>query len=253
MARDTLNANEIQREIDKVEATLREVTVWLIDAKAWGKQLERLKQNNSIRQCLVGWLDTAKALISTRQQDRRQMLLGEARKLMARAAGAVPVWIMPISLVAENFDPRTTRFDVVVIDEASQADLNALIPMYLGRQVIIVGDHEQVTPLGVGQGQALLDNLRKQILEDIPNSHLFDARFSIYDIGRQSFGDSIRLVEHFRCVPEIIAFSNQLSYDGKIRPLRESNSTHLKPACVAVRVEGRRDGHVNKGRGTPHC
>lgn len=245
-ARDALNANEIQREIDKVEATLREVTVWLIDAKAWGKQLERLKQNNSIRQSLVGWLDTAKALISTRQQDRRQMLLAEGRKLMARAAGAVPVWVMPISLVAENFDPRTTRFDVVVIDEASQADLNALIPMYLGKQVIIVGDHEQVTPLGVGQGQALLDNLRKQILEDMPNSHLFDARFSIYDIGRQSFGDGIRLVEHFRCVPEIIAFSNQLSYDGKIKPLRESNSTHLKPACVAVRVEGRRDGHVNK-------
>lgn len=245
-ARDALNANEIQREIDKVEVTLREVTVWLIDAKAWGKQLERLKQNNSIRQCLVGWLDTAKALISTRQQDRRQMLLAEARKLMARAAGAVPVWVMPISLVAENFDPRTTRFDVVVIDEASQADLNALIPMYLGKQVIIVGDHEQVTPLGVGQGQALLDNLRKQILEDIPNSHLFDARFSIYDIGRQSFGDGIRLVEHFRCVPEIIAFSNQLSYNGKIKPLRESNSTHLKPACVSVRVEGRRDGHVNK-------
>ena len=165
---------------------------------------------------------------------------------MARASGAVPVWVMPISLVAENFDPRTTRFDVVVIDEASQADLNALIPMYLGKQVIVVGDHEQVTPLGVGQGQALLDNLRRQILEDIPNSHLFDSRFSIYDIGRQSFGDGIRLVEHFRCVPEIIAFSNQLSYDGKIKPLRESNSTQLKPACVAVRVEGRRDGHVNK-------
>jgi very-short-patch-repair endonuclease len=245
-ARDALNANEIQHEIDKVEATLREVTVWLIDAKAWGKQLERLKQNNAIRQCLVGWLDTAKALISTRQQDRRQILLAEARKLMARAASAVPVWIMPISLVAENFDPRTTRFDVVVIDEASQADLNALIPMYLGKQVIIVGDHEQVTPLGVGQEQALLDNLRKQILEDIPNSHLFDAKFSIYDIGRQSFGDGIRLVEHFRCVPEIIAFSNQLSYDGKIKPLRESNSTHLKPACVGVRVEGHRNGHENK-------
>lgn len=246
VARDSLNANEIQSEIDKVEAALREVTVWLIDAKAWGKQLERLRENNSIRQCLVGWLDTAKALISTRQQDRRQTLIAEARRLMARASGAVPVWVMPISLVAENFDPRTTRFDVVVIDEASQADLNALIPMYLGKQVIVVGDHEQVTPLGVGQGQALLDNLRRQILEDIPNSHLFDSRFSIYDIGRQSFGDGIRLVEHFRCVPEIIAFSNQLSYDGKIKPLRESNSTQLKPACVAVRVEGRRDGHVNK-------
>ena len=244
--RDSLNANEIQLEIDKVDATLRDITLWLIDAKAWGKQLERLKQNNSIRQALVGWLDTMKVLISTRQKDRRQSLLSEARKLMKRCGEAVPVWVMPISIVAENFDPRSTRFDVVIIDEASQADLNALIPLYMGKQVIIVGDHEQVTPLGVGQGQVMLDNLRKQTLTDIPNSHLFDAKFSIYDIGRQSFGDGIRLVEHFRCVPEIIAFSNQLSYDGKIRPLRESNSTDIKPACVSIRVDGQRDKDVNR-------
>jgi very-short-patch-repair endonuclease len=244
--RDALNANEIQREIDKIDLALREVTLWLIDAKAWGKQLDRLKRNNSIRQSLVGWLDTTKALMSVRQQDRRETLLSEARKLMKRAGEAVPVWVMPISIVAENFDPRTTRFDVVIIDEASQADLNALIPIYLGKQVIVVGDHEQVTPLGVGQGQAMLDNLRKQILEDIPNSHLFDSKFSIYDIARQSFGDGIRLVEHFRCVPEIIAFSNQLSYDGKIRPLRESNSNELAPACVSMKIEGVREKDVNR-------
>jgi very-short-patch-repair endonuclease len=51
--------------------------------------------------------------------------------------------------------------------------------------------------------------------------------------------------EHFRCVPEIIAFSNQLSYEGKIRPLRESNSTRLKPACIPYHVDGFREGDVN--------
>lgn len=243
--RDALNANEIQLEIDKVGLTLREVTLHLIDAKAWGKQLERMKANNSIRQALVGWLDTMKVLVSTRQEDRRHALLSAARKLMKRCGDAVPVWVMPISFVAENFDPRSTQFDVVIIDEASQADLNALIPLYMGKQVIVVGDHEQVTPLGVGQAQVMLDNIRQQTLTDIPNAHLFDSKFSIYDIGRQAFGDGIRLVEHFRCVPEIISFSNQLSYDGKIRPLRESNSSDLKPACVAIKVEGRREKDIN--------
>ncbi len=243
--RNALNANEIQREIAKVDLTLREVTLHLIDAKAWGKQLERLKANNSIRQALVGWLDTMKVLVSTRQEERRQALLSDARKLMKRCGDAVPVWVMPISFVAENFDPRSTQFDVVIIDEASQADLNALIPLYMGKQVIVVGDHEQVTPLGVGQAQVMLDNIRQQTLTDIPNAHLFDSKFSIYDIGRQAFGDGIRLVEHFRCVPEIISFSNQLSYDGKIKPLRESNSSDLKPACVSIKVEGRREKNVN--------
>lgn len=245
--RDKLDAHELQHDIDKTRDTLRQVTQWLIEAKAWGKQLERLQADNSVRQALVGWLDTAKRLISTKQADKRQLLLAEGRKLMRRCSAAVPVWIMPISLMTENFDPRTTRFDVVIVDEASQADLNALIPLYMGKQVVVVGDHEQVTPLGVGKDQTMLENLRKSMLQDIPNSHLFDNLASIYDIGRQSFGDAIRLVEHFRCVPEIIAFSNQLSYEGKIQPLREANSTNLKPACIARRVQGIRENDVNHG------
>ncbi|MRR54186.1 MAG: DUF559 domain-containing protein [Deltaproteobacteria bacterium] len=243
--RDKLDVQELQVQIDKTRLTLRELTTALIDSLAWGKQMLRLQNNNAVRQALVGWLDTAKRLISTRRVDRRQQLLIESRKLMKLCAKAVPVWVMPISVMAESFDPKTTRFDVVIIDEASQADLNALIPLYMAKQIVIVGDHEQVTPLGVGKDQGMLENLRKQILQEIPNGHLYDNMSSIYDIGRQSFGDAIRLAEHFRCVPEIIAFSNQLSYEGSIRPLRETNSSHLKPACVTYRVDGVREGKVN--------
>lgn len=242
---DRLDAQTLQYEADRTRDRLRPVTQELIDATAWGQQLARLQGNNAIRQALVGWLDTAKRLMSTRHPERRQTLLTEARKLMKHSVEAVPVWIMPISMVAETFDPRATRFDLVIVDEASQADLNALIPLYMARQVVIVGDHEQVTPLGVGKEQTALENLRKSMLHDFPNAHLFDAMSSIYDIGRQAFGDAVRLIEHFRSVPEIIAFSNRLSYDGKILPLRASNSTHIKPACVAYPVEGTREGDVN--------
>ncbi|MBM0106738.1 AAA family ATPase [Steroidobacter sp. S1-65] len=242
---DRLDAQTLQYEADRTRDRLRPVTQELIDATAWGQQLARLQGNNAIRQALIGWLDTAKRLMSTRHLERRQTLLTEARKLMKHSVEAVPVWIMPISMVAETFDPRATRFDLVIVDEASQADLNALIPLYMARQVVIVGDHEQVTPLGVGKEQTALENLRKSMLHDFPNAHLFDAMSSIYDIGRQAFGDAVRLVEHFRSVPEIIAFSNRLSYDGKMLPLRAANSTHIKPACVAYPVEGTREGDVN--------
>ena len=244
--RDKLDAHALLHNIDKIRDKLRQVTQQLIEARAWGKQLERLQKNNSVRQALVGWLDTAKRLVSTKQADKRQMLLSEGRKLMQQCWHAVPAWIMPIPILVESFDFRTTRFDVVIIDEASQADLNALIPLYLGKQIIVVGDHEQVTPLGVGEDQTILENLRKSMLQDIPNSHLFDKLSSIYDICRQSFVDAVRLVEHFRCVPEIIAFSNQLSYEGRIKPLRETNSTNLKPACIARRVNGFRENDINR-------
>ncbi len=70
--RDKLDAQELQLKIEKTRDTLRQITQWLIDAKAWGKQLERLQGNNTIRQALVGWLDTTKRLLSTKQIGRRQ-------------------------------------------------------------------------------------------------------------------------------------------------------------------------------------
>ena len=47
--------------------------------------------------------------------------------------------------------------------------------------------------------------------------------------------------EHFRCVPEIIQFSNDLSYNGTIRPLREPFSSPVRPALIPHRVQGFRD------------
>ncbi len=243
--RNALDAQALQREIEYNRKVLREVTISLIDLRAWVHQIERVQANHSVRQALVGWLDAIKRIKSTQKKDILWRLQTEARKLMKLAAKAVPVWIMPLAVAAENFDPATTRFDVVIIDEASQADLNALVAIYQADKVIIVGDHEQVTPEAVGKDQSLVHNLIDTHIRDIPNSRLFDNRFSIYDIGRQSFGDAICLLEHFRCVPEIIAFSNRLSYDGRIRPLRESNSTRVKPACVAYRVNGVAQNQIN--------
>ena len=243
--RHALDAQALQRKIDENRKVLREVTISLIDLRAWVNQIERVQANHSVRQALVGWLDAIKKIKSTHKKDILWRLQTEARKLMKLSAKAVPVWIMPLAAAAENFDPTTTRFDVAIIDEASQADLNALVAIYQADKVIVVGDHEQVTPEAVGKDQSLVHNLIDTHIRDIPNSTLFDNRFSIYDLGRQSFGDAICLVEHFRCVPEIIAFSNRLSYDGRIRPLRESNSTRIKPACVAYRVDGVAQNQVN--------
>src|SRR6266851_2256698 len=161
---------------------------------------------------------------------------------MNECRSAVPVWIMPLARVVEQFDPRTARFDVVIVDEASQSDVMALVAWYLGKKVVIVGDHEQVSPLAVGQDLDVVQRLIAAHLGDIPNSHLYDGRMSVYDLGRQSFGQTIVLVEHFRCVPEIIQFSNGLSYNWRIRPLRDASHVILKPHVVPFRVQASRYG-----------
>ncbi|MBQ8682275.1 MAG: DUF559 domain-containing protein [Selenomonadales bacterium] len=57
------------------------------------------------------------------------------------------------------------------------------------------------------------------------------------------------LREHFRCVPEIIGFSNMLSYDYKIKPLRDSSNNILLPAVVNYRVA---DGKRECGKTNPN-
>ncbi len=154
---------------------------------------------------------------------------------------------MPLSRVVENFDPRVTRFDVVIIDEASQSDVMALLALYLGKSVLVVGDHEQVSPTPVGQDLTMVGNLISQYLHGIPNSHLYDGQISIYDLARQSFGGTTCLVEHFRCIPEIIQFSNVVSYDSRVKPLRDASRVQIRPPLVSYHVDGSsRDEKLNR-------
>lgn len=218
---------------------LRRTTGALIDRQAWAAQAGRISLRQ--RQALVGWADTVRR-IGRGTGRRAPQLRVKAARLMSECRSAVPVWIMPLARVVEQFDPRAARFDVVIIDEASQSDVMALVACYLGKKVVVVGDHEQVSPLAVGQNLDVVQRLIVTRLEDIPNSHLYDGRMSVYDLGRQSFGQTIVLVEHFRCVPEIIQFSNGLSYNWRIRPLRDASNVVLKPHVVALRLQATRYG-----------
>lgn len=235
--REQASLSDLQDQSDRCLQETQIVTAELIERRAWTAQIQRTERNLRQKQALVGWLDTVKK-IGKGTGIRVPKLKEEARRLLAECRGAVPVWIMPLSQVAESFDPKTTRFDVVIIDEASQADVKALLALYLGDKSVVVGDHEQVSPSAVGQDLDVVTHLIAEYLEGVPNSHLYDEKTSIYDLARQSFGGAIRLVEHFRCVPEIIQFSNQLCYEGAIRPLRDASKVALKPHVVAHRVTG---------------
>jgi very-short-patch-repair endonuclease len=242
--RASVSLEALQTKGEKFREQLRRVTVGLIDKRAWSAQARRTSSRQ--RQALVGWLDTIRR-IGKGHGVRVALLRAEAARKMSECRSAVPVWVMPLSRVVENFDPRTTRFDVVIIDEASQSDVMALVALYLGKTVLVVGDHEQVSPSAVGQDLGIIQNLIFQYLSGIPNADLYDGQISIYDLARQSFGGTTCLVEHFRCVPEIIQFSNLISYDYRIKPLRDASRVRLRPHTIAYRVSGSsRDGKINR-------
>jgi len=194
-----------------------------------------------MRQALLGWKQTIKK-IGKGTGKNAPALKARARELMSRCQEAVPGWIMPMVRALETLDPRRNSFDIIIIDEASQSDVSSLAILYMGKKLIIVGDDKQVSPMAVGVDAGKMSALQQMYIQDkIPNAHLYDAKTSIYDIARTTF-QPLMLREHFRCVPRIIGFSNLLSYDGRIKPLREALSSALTPAVVRVRVpDGRRE------------
>jgi len=156
-----------------------------------------------------------------------------ARDAMRDAQDAVPAWIMPLPEVLSTIPPSRDAFDVVIVDEASQASLESLFLLWLAPRVIVVGDDRQCTPPEIAMG-ALEPIFRRlnDLLPDLP-SYLrvaFTPRSSLFSILRARFGQVIRLREHFRCMPEIIEWSSNLFYrDQPLVPLRQFGADRLEP------------------------
>src|SRR5262249_36487865 len=149
------------------------------------------------RQALIGWLDTIKK-IGKGYGKRVTRLRAVAAQKMSECRTSVPVWIMPLSRVAENFDPRGTRFDVLIIDESSQSDVRVLPAFYLEKGVGVVGDHEKVILVAVEKKLKFVHPVIDEHLQKIQNALLYDGQLSLYHLARQSFGGAICLLEHFR-------------------------------------------------------
>ncbi len=75
---------------------------------------------------------------------------------------------------------------------------------------------------------------------------LFDVNNSLYDMANLRFPARIMLVEHFRCLPEIISFSSRAFYDDRIEPLRDHAPHPNWSALGTVKVrDGYRTGSIN--------
>lgn len=236
--RALLDEVALKERIEILRTRLSEITVELVDAKAWLAQHRRTSLPQ--RQALQTWADL-QVRIGRGTGRRAAHFRNEAQSALLEAHAAVPIWIMPLSRVVESFAPSDQIFDVVIVDEASQMDIRGLLTWYIAKQIVVVGDHEQVSPSAVGEETSVVQALAAQYLDGFRYASLFDGKASVYHLARTCFGGTITLREHFRCVPDIIEFSNHLSYAGEIQPLRESR-TAPRPHVVEYRADGVRDG-----------
>ncbi|WP_196611135.1 AAA domain-containing protein [Pectinatus brassicae] len=236
---------ELQRQSLSLSKSYRSITTELAEYSAWYYLLKRTESDFTMRQALQGWKQTTKKIGKGTGKNAPRLRVA-ARKLMAQCQTAVPAWIMTINTVMNSLVPGKNMFDVIIVDEASQADVSALPIAYLAKKIIIVGDDKQVSPMAVGVDFDKMNALVDMYIKDkIPNWHLYTATFSLYDVAKTVFQPLI-LREHFRCVPDIIGFSNMLSYEYKIKPLRDTSDCKLFPAVINYRTAGIREQKVNK-------
>lgn len=234
----------LQRQLEDKLRLASRITADLAAESAWLGLAQRL--TDAQRRALTAWVQSLKK-VGKGTGKYAAHWRAEAQKAMREAQGAVPVWIMPAHRVVESFDPVTTRFDVVIVDESSQCDLFALAALGIADRAVIVGDDKQISPQAIGTDESAVHELIEQHIRDIPQSALLDIKSSLYDLAKMRFPGVIMLREHFRCLPEIIDFSNHLSYNGQILPLREQPTDPSWQSVIDAPVL---DGFRDKGTDT---
>ncbi|MBU3143222.1 AAA domain-containing protein [Clostridium sp. CF012] len=212
----------------------------LVSKRSWFNQIERTTEAQ--KRSLFTWMEAIKRIgkgTGTQAVKYRKI----AQKEMDNCKDVIPVWIMPINRVMENLKLTENLFDVVIVDESSQSDISAITVLMRAKKAIIVGDEKQISPEAIGKDHAVVENLINTYLEGIPHAEWFDLKTSLYNTALRVFPNRLLLKEHFRCVPEIIGFSNELCYSNEIIPLRRIDVTEkVGPFIVTSKViDGCRD------------
>ena len=232
----------LQADILEKSEELKKLTTDLVTKKTWYNIIKFIeeKDNLAISQALKGWKQTVQK-IGKGTGKNTNIHKKNAKEKMLLCQKVVPAWIMPLNKVFDTLNPVENKFDIVIIDEASQSDISSLILLYMAKKIIFVGDDKQVSPSDVGVNIDKINMFRRKYIKGkVANDDLYGIRASLYSIVSTTF-QPISLREHFRSVPEIIGYSNKTSYDNQILPLRDSNSSILKPAIIDYKVNGKRD------------
>lgn len=141
-------------------------------------------------------------------------------ELAAKITKALPCWAIT-SLSARGRVPFTSaEFDLVVIDEASQCDIASALPLlYRAKRAVVIGDPQQlrhISRLSAHRDQALMV---KHDLLAVPGPSWGYRANGLYDLAAsKAKSDSIvALRDHHRSHADIINFSNEFFYRGKLR------------------------------------
>ena len=153
-------------------------------------------------------------------------------------------WACTALSARSNFPLESGLFDLVIVDEASQCSLAAVLPLaYRAKRLAIVGDPYQLNPIisiSDGHLQEIAtqtgfknDNLRARGLH-----HKEGSAYSAFEFALRP-QEPVLLNEHYRCHPHIARWFNKHFYKDELTILTDiSDVSHRDRAIVWYDVDG---------------
>jgi very-short-patch-repair endonuclease/DNA polymerase III delta prime subunit len=155
---------------------------------------------------------TEKALINNEVNKQKNFV--PLRRLFRDAGKSLqflhPCWMMSPASVAQFLPSNSIRFDLIVIDEASQMrPEEALGVMARGKQLIVVGDPKQLPPTSFFRSADQVDESEDVDAETLQEESVLDMAMKTFSVRRLKW--------HYRSRHEsLIAFSNKHFYDNSL-------------------------------------
>jgi hypothetical protein len=220
--------NELLERIEEKEAIGSEILLM----RARERMLDNLEFNRLNNRVSYRDLD---------HQLTKKKKIWPIRKVVSEFEGEIfkllPCWMASPESVSSIF-PMRELFDIVIFDEASQCFAERGIPaLYRGRQVVIAGDNQQLQPFDLYQPR----------WEEEEAQDPDEETTSLLDLGSRYLLE-VGLHGHYRSLmPELIQFSNQHFYKGRLQLLPDRNRINdSTPAIEYVKVKGKWVSNSNR-------
>lgn len=171
-----------------------------------------LSDYSSLVQLMAGSRDEGGTRLSKQVDDRYH-------ELFPRVTRTLSCWAVTSLSARGRLPLQPGFFDLLVIDEASQCDIASAIPLlYRAKRAVIIGDPNQlkhISAVSPAQDQRLL--AKHELLADhigwsYATKSLFDRAASL-----AASRDIVDLRDHHRSHADIVGFSNEKFYGGRLR------------------------------------
>lgn len=214
--------------------------------QAW-LRLQPARMSPEQRKLLGDYSALLQMIVSANDQNRQlgRDVFRRYYQLFPQITSILSCWAVT-SLSARGrvpFEPNF--FDLLVVDEASQCDIASALPLlFRARRVVVIGDPMQLRHISTLRKQQDQQLLSKHALADDYPGWAYSTR-SLFDLASSlcRSEDIVALRDHHRSHADIIEFSNETFYEGRLRVATSYDRLRRpqidEPAVRWVHVQGK--------------